>query len=96
MADREKIIKNVKRGGSVMVYVGTANMMRPFVAKARENQNGAMQACTMFGGTVLSLGIGKIATKWMNSAIDRVVEFIDDVKPKKKEPEKREEAKTDG
>lgn len=85
MADREKIIKNVKRGGSVMAYIGTANLIRPLVAKAREDKNGAMQICSIFGGTVLSLGIGKIATDWMNNAIDKVVEFLDDVKPKKKE-----------
>ena len=89
MADKEKIIKNVKRGGTVMVYVGTANLVRPFVNKAREDQNGAMQACTIFGGTVLSLGIAKIANKWMNTMVDKVVDFIEDVKPKKnkKEPE---------
>lgn len=82
---REKIIKNVKRGGSVMVYVGTANLLRPMIARAREDQNGAMQACTLFGGAILSIGIARKATEWMNTAIDRVVEFIDDVKPKKKE-----------
>ena len=76
-----------------MVYVGTANLVRPFVAKAREDQNGAMQACTMFGGTVISLGIAKIANKWMNNMIDKVADFIDDVKPRKqqKEPEANKE-----
>lgn len=96
MADREKIIKNVKRGGSVMVYIGTANLIRPFVNRAREDQNGAMQACTIFGGTVLSLGIAKIATNWMNSVVDKVIDFVDDVKPKKKPSEKKEEEKADG
>lgn len=91
MADREKIIKNVKRGGSVMVYVGTASLMRPFVAKAKENRNGAMQICTMFGGTVLSLGIAKKATEWMNSAVDKIVDFYDDVKPKKPRKEEKQE-----
>lgn len=97
MADREKVIKNIKRGGSVMMYVGTASMIRPAVAKAREDQNGAVQACAIFGGTMLTLGIARKATQWMNQAIDRVVDFYDDVKPKKKkEEEKADEVKKDG
>lgn len=84
---RSKIVKNVKRGGTVMVYVGTASLIRPIVAKAREDQNGAMQACAIFGGTVLTLGIAKKANEWMNNAIDKVIDFFDDVKPRKKEVE---------
>ena len=84
---RSKLVKNVKRGGTVMVYVGTANLIRPIIAKAREEQNGAMQACAIFSGTVLTLGIAKKASEWMNTAIDKVVDFFDDVKPRKKEEE---------
>ena len=85
---QSKIVRNVKRGGTVMVYVGTASLIRPFVAKAREDQNGAMQACAIFGGTILTLGIAQKANEWMNNAIDKVVDFFDDVKPRKKEEEK--------
>lgn len=89
---RERWAKNAKRAGTVMAYVGTASLMRPFVSKAREDQSGAMQACTIFSGTVLSIGLGKIATKFMNDTIDKVMDFIDDVKPKKKEEKKPEAA----
>lgn len=87
---QKKIVTNIKRGGSIMVYVGTASLARPLIAKARENQNGAMQACTIFGGTIISLGIAKKATEWMNQVIDKVADFFDDVKPKKPEKEEKD------
>ncbi len=88
--NRKEMIDIVKKSGNVMVYVGTANLMRPIINKAREDQNGAMQACTILGGAVISFGIAKKASEWMNMAIDKFIDFIDDVKPKRK-PEKEEE-----
>ena len=84
---RSKLVKNVKRGGTVMVYVGTANLVRPLINKAREDQNGAMQACAIFSGTILTLGIAKKVNEWMNTAVDKIIDFFDDVKPKKTEEE---------
>ena len=88
MADREKIIKNIKTGGNLMMYVGSAGLMNQFVRKAQEQSNPVMNSCILASGTVLSLGLGKIASSWPEKAIDEGITFIDDVKhPEKKETE---------
>ena len=89
MADREKLIKNLKTGGDLMMYIGSAGLMSSYVRKAQNQHNPAMNGCIFASGAVLSLGLGKIASKWLDKAIDDIVDFIDDVrKPEKKEEEK--------
>lgn len=89
---RERIIRNVKRGGSVVMYVGTAGLISPMVRKARETQNGAMGICSTGAGVVLSAGIGKLASDIFGKVVDKVVDFWDDVKPQKtsEESEKKD------
>lgn len=103
---RKKRIRTAKIGGDMMMYVGSAALMRPFIAKAQETNNGIMSACATAAGTVLTLGIGNMASKVLERTIDKVVAFWDDVKPngpasknpgtgKQPETEKQEE-KADG
>lgn len=89
---RERIIRNVKRGGSVVMYVGTAGLISPMVRKARETQNGAMGICSTGAGVVLSAGIGKLASDIFSKVVDKVADFWDDVKPQKtsEESEKKD------
>ena len=86
---REKIIKNIKRGGSVVMYVGTAGLVSPMVRRARETQNGAMGVCSTGAGVVLSAGVGKLASDIFCKIVDKVADFWDDVKPNNEETEKK-------
>jgi len=93
MADRDKIIRNIKAGGDLMMYIGSAGLMSQCVRRARDGHNPAMNACIYASGTVLSLGLGRIASKWLEKAVDDIVDFIEDVrKPEKK----HKEAEKDG
>ena len=83
-ARREKILKNVKLGGSLLMYIGSAGLMNPLIKEARQNQSGPMKACSFGAGTILSLGLGSVASKVFNKLVDKTVDFYDDVKPKHK------------
>lgn len=83
MANREKIIQNIKKGGSIVIYVGTASLMKPMIVKDNENRNAFSKACSVASGTVISCGISSFASKFFGKMVDTVVKFIDDVKPKK-------------
>lgn len=86
MADKEKIIKNIKTGGSIIIYIGTAGLMQPIVLKNNEQRNAVGKICAGISGTVLSCGIANFASKYFGKLVDDVTGFIDDVrKPKKKE-----------
>ena len=85
---RDTIIKNVKTGGDVIMYAGSAGLMIPAIQKAKENQNGLLGACAVGAGAVISIGLGGIASKFLHNVIDKAVSFWDDVKAKdKKEDE---------
>ena len=89
---RDKVVKNIKTGADLIMYIGSAAMTIPAIKKAKENSNSLMGSCAVGTGAMLSLGIGKIASNILNKAIDKTVEFIDDVKPKPKDEEDEEEA----
>lgn len=91
MADREKLIKNIKTGGDLMMYIGSAGLMNQYMRKAQEHHNPAMNACIYASSMVLSLGLGRIASKWLEKAVDEVVAFIDDVKKPEKNKKETEE-----
>lgn len=87
MADRNKIIKNIKDGGSLLIYVGTASLLKPYIMRDNENRSRAGQVCSVAGGTVISLGVANWASKFFGKIVDEVADFIDDVKPPKKQEE---------
>lgn len=91
MADANKIVSNIKTGGSMAIYVGTASIIKPIIKQHNEERNAVTKICSVVSGTVISCGISHIASKWFGKLVDKVYDFIDDVKhPKKKE------ADTDG
>ncbi len=80
-ARRKKRIQNVKTGGNMMMYIGSAGLMIPMIRKAKESQNGIMGVCAMGAGAILSVGLGNVASKIFNKTVDKVTEFWDDVNP---------------
>lgn len=78
---RKKRIQNVKTGGDMMMYIGSAGLMIPMIRKAKESQNSLMGLCAMGAGGVLAVGLGNIASKILNKTVDKMVDFWDDVKP---------------
>lgn len=83
--DKANVIKNIKNGGSVAIYIGTASIIRPIVKQHNQERNAVTKLCSVISGTVISCGISKIASKWWNDVVDKVADFIDDVMPAKKE-----------
>ena len=82
-ARRKRYIRNAKIGGDMVMYIGSAALMMPVIQRAREKQSGLMGACATGAGIVLSIGLGSIASRMMEKTVDKVVDFWDDVKPKK-------------
>lgn len=84
MADREKIIKNIKNGGSLVIYVGTASLMKPLIFRDNQERNAVNKFAATASGTVISLGIANYASKFFGKLVDEVDRFIDDIRPAKK------------
>lgn len=78
---RKKRIQNLKTGGDILMYVGCAGLMMPMMQKAKEKQNSLIGMSAVGAGTILSIGLGKIASDILNRSIDKVVDFWDEVKP---------------
>lgn len=88
MADKDKIVNNIKTGGSMAIYIGTASIMKPIIKEHNQDRNPVTKLCTVVSGTVISCGISHIASQWFGKIVDKVADFVDDVKhPKKKESE---------
>ena len=84
--DKSTLIKNIKTGGSMAIYVGTASIMRPIIKEHNQERNAVTKLCSVVSGTVISCGISHIASKWFGKIVDKVADFVDDVKnPKAKE-----------
>ena len=84
--DREKIIRDIKTGGSMAIYVGTASIIKPIIKEHNKERNAVTRICSIFSGTVISCGISAVASKWFGGIVDKVADFVDDVKsPKAKE-----------
>jgi len=90
---RSRRIRNIKTGGDLIMYIGSAGLMIPFIKKSQENQNGLMGACTAGAGAIIAIGLGNLTSKLLNKTVDKVVDFWDDVKPSKPAPKKEEETK---
>lgn len=86
--ENKDIIRNIKAGGSMVIYVGTASIMKPIIREHNKERNAVTRVCSVVSGTVISCGVSHIASKWFGKLVDKVADFIDDVKsPKKKESE---------
>ena len=86
MGEKRDIVKNIKTGGSMAIYIGTASILKPFIKKHNDERNFVTKCCAVVSGTVISCGVSHIASKWFGNIVDKVADFIDDVKhPKKKE-----------
>lgn len=83
------IIKNIKTGGSMAIYVGTASIIKPIIREHNKDRNAVTKVCSVFSGTVISCGISHIASKWFGKLVDKVADFIEDVKTPKKESEQK-------
>ena len=46
------IIKNIKTGGSMAIYVGTASIMKPIIREHNKDRNAVTKVCSVFSGTV--------------------------------------------
>lgn len=74
------------------MYIGSAGLMTPLIARSRQNQNHILGTCALGAGAILSIGMGKVASKLWHNIVDKVVDFWDDVKPE----DDKEEAKDNG
>jgi len=83
MDDRMKLINNIKTGGSMAIYVGTASIIKPIIQEHNKNRNAVTKICSVVSGTVISCGISNIASKWFGKMVDKVTNFYDDVKGNK-------------
>lgn len=76
--DKDKISKNIKNGGSVAIYIGTASIVKPIVKRHQIERNPFSQICSTFAGTVISCGISSVASKWFGTAVDKVINTLDE------------------
>ena len=84
--NKSNLVKNIKTGGSMAIYIGTASIIKPIIKEHNKERNTMTKACSVVSGTVISCGISHIASKWFGKIVDKVADFIDDVKrPKSKE-----------
>ena len=68
------------------IYVGTASIIKPIIREHNQDRNAVTKICSIVSGTVISCGISHIASKWFGKLVDKVSDFIDDVKhPKPKD-----------
>lgn len=86
------IVKNIKNGGSMAIYIGTASILKPIIKKYNQERNPVTKLCSVVSGTVISCGVSHVASKWFGTLVDKVANFIDDVK----NPKAKEENKTNG
>ena len=88
---RDNIVKNIKTGGSMIMYIGSAGLMTPQIQRAKQNQNGIMGLCTTGAGAILAIGLGNLGSKLLGKAVDKIADFWEDVRPKNNDDEEEEE-----
>lgn len=93
MEDKSNLVKNIKTGGSMAIYVGTASIIRPIIREHNQERNAVTKLCSVVSGAVISCGISHIASKWFGSIVDKVADFFDDVKNPKSKEEREANAK---
>lgn len=84
MADRGKIIKDIKTGGNLAIYIGVPSVVTPIVKERTRDSTPISRICAGFSGMVVSLGISAIAAEWFNTAVDKVADFIGGAKNESK------------
>jgi len=85
---KSAMVENIKTGGSMAIYIGTASIIKPIIKEHNQERNPMTKVCSVVSGTVISCGISHIASKWFGKIVDKVADFIDDVKnPGKKRDE---------
>lgn len=92
MADKAKIVNNIKTGGSMAIYIGTASIMKPIIKNHNQDRNPMTKLCSVVSGTVISCGVSHIASQWFGNIVDKIADFLDDVK----NPKNRKEYDADG
>lgn len=88
MADnKSSMVRNIKTGGSMAIYIGTASIIKPYIKQHNQDRNAVTKLCSIVSGTVISCGVSHVASKWFGNIVDKIADFIEDVKtpPKKKE-----------
>jgi len=83
MADRNKIVKNIKDGGALVIYVGTASLMKPYITRDNDERSAVGKVCGTVAGAAASFGIAGFACKAFNKIVDEVDHFIEDISGKK-------------
>ena len=85
MADRDKIVSNIKTGGSMAIYIGTASILKPMIKEHNRDRNALTKLCSIVSGTVISCGVSHAASVWFGKIVDKCADFFDDIKSPKKE-----------
>ena len=80
--NQKKVRERIKTGGSIVIYAGTASLMRPIIRNGNEERNGAMKLCSYGAGAVISCAIANTASKFFDKIVDEVGKFFDDVSGK--------------
>lgn len=83
MADRNKIIRNIKDGGTLVIYVGTASLMKPYITRDNAQRGAVGKVCSTVAGATASIGVAEFASRIFNRVVDEVAGFIEDVTKKK-------------
>lgn len=89
MADKNKIVKSIKDGGALVIYVGTASLMKPYIVRDNDERSSVGKVCGTVAGAAASFGIAEFACRAFNKIVDEVTEFVDDIRGKKS-PEQKE------
>lgn len=84
MADKNKIIKRIKDGGALVIYIGTASLMKPYIIRDNEDRSSVGKVCSTASGIAISFGIAEFANKAFNKIVDEVAKFINDISPQSK------------
>lgn len=85
MENKDNLVNNIKTGGSMAIYIGTASIIKPIIKEHNKDRNPLTKCCSIISGTVISCGVSHIASKWFGTIVDKVADFVDDVKhPKAK------------
>lgn len=92
MMENDKLLKNIKTGGSMALYIGTASIINSIVKEKTQDKSAISKACSLFSGTVISCGISSLASKCFNGIVDKVADFMYDVK----NPGARKDGAVDG
>lgn len=82
--EQSKTVKRIKDVGSLIIYIGTAYLMKPYITRDNDQRNAVGKACSVASGTVISCGVANYASKFFGKMVDDVADFINDVRPPKK------------